>query len=159
MNEKNIVIVSAHPDDFEFGMGGTAALLKEKGYFLHLILCAGGQGGIKGASPEEAGKIREKEQKAACALLDAELYQLKERDNELFAGREICEKTADIIKKIDPVAVFTQWPINVRDHSASYEIVQKALHMADIYYTNSSGKKRPLANFDSYFLFNDIMND
>ncbi len=31
--------------------------------------------------------------------------------------------------------------------------------MADIHYTNSSGQKRPLASFDSYFLFNDIIND
>lgn len=31
--------------------------------------------------------------------------------------------------------------------------------IADIHYTNSSSKKRPLASFDSYILFNDIMND
>lgn len=31
--------------------------------------------------------------------------------------------------------------------------------MADIHYTNLSGRKRPLASFDSYFLFNDILND
>lgn len=31
--------------------------------------------------------------------------------------------------------------------------------MADIHYTNSNGRKRPLASFESYFLFNDIMND
>ena len=31
--------------------------------------------------------------------------------------------------------------------------------MADIHYGNVNSQKRPLASFDSYFLFNDIMND
>ena len=31
--------------------------------------------------------------------------------------------------------------------------------MTDIHYSNASGRKRLLASFDSYFLFNDIMND
>ncbi len=31
--------------------------------------------------------------------------------------------------------------------------------MSDIHYMNSSGRKRMLASFDSYFLFNDIIND
>ncbi len=131
----NVVLVAAHPDDVAYGCGGTALLLRDKGYKLHLIALTSGQRGIKGKSPDEAQEIREAEQRSACEMLGAELHLMREMDGELYAGREICEKVGALLKTIDPLAVFSLWPINVRDHSASAEIVQKALYFADMYYT------------------------
>ncbi len=52
-------------------------------------------------------------------------------DGEVFAGREICERVSAMVRQIQPVAVFTIWPIDRHpDHSATSEIAKKACHLA-----------------------------
>ena len=134
-NARTIACIAAHPDDIEFGLGGALFLLKDKGYDLHFIVLTSGQKGIKGMSPDQALAVREKEQRAACDMLGAELTFMREMDGQLFAGPEVCRKTGEVLKEIEPVAVFTFWPINVPDHSAAFHIAQRALYFADAYYT------------------------
>lgn len=132
---KSIACIAAHPDDIEFAMGGTVILLREQGYSLHYIVLTSGQAGIKGKVPDDACEIRESEQMAAADAAGAEVTFYRQMDGELFAGRELCSKVGEELKKIDPAAVFAFWPLNVPDHSAAYEVAQKACHCADIYYT------------------------
>lgn len=130
----NILFVEAHPDDIVHGMGGTAWKLKND-YDLHLVCLTRGQRGIKGKTPDEAAAIRTKEEKAACELLGAEVTFMDQMDGELFAGRELCERVAEIVRRLEPLAVFTLWPINVPDHTAACEVATKALHLADAFFT------------------------
>ncbi len=132
---KAVACIAAHPDDIEFGMGGTAVLLNEQGYSLYYIVLTSGQKGIRGLGPEEARNIREAEQTAAAEKLDAEVLFCRQMDGELFAGRELCERVGKKLKDINPAAVFAFWPLNVKDHAASYEVAQKALNIADLYFT------------------------
>jgi LmbE family N-acetylglucosaminyl deacetylase len=94
-SKPSIVFVVAHPDDLAIIMGGTALLLKDR-YQLH-VLCASkgergypwkGVGRLKPINPEIA-TIRAKEEKAACAMLGANLTFLGQIDGEIFAGREV----------------------------------------------------------------------
>ncbi|MFW5870548.1 MAG: PIG-L deacetylase family protein, partial [Candidatus Sumerlaeota bacterium] len=130
----NILCIEAHPDDIVHGMGGTAWKLKDD-YKLHILCLTRGQRGIKGKSAEEAAAIRMPEEQAACELLGGECIFFDEMDGELFAGRELCERVADIIRELKPVAVFSLWPINVADHAAACEVATKAMHLADVFYT------------------------
>ncbi len=132
-SKRNIVITAAHPDD-TVAMGGTALLLKDR-YKLHVLCMTRGERGIKGKTMEETAAIREEEERAACRLLDADVTFMGEIDQEVFAGRAICERTAAILKELDPLAVFTLWPLNVPDHAAVYQITMQALHMADLFFT------------------------
>ena len=128
----NIVIIVAHPDDVSNSMGGTALLLKDK-YALHVLCATRGERGIRGKSYDEAGAIREKEEAAACKLLDASLTFLDRINGQLFADREICQRVADLLKDLRPVAVFTLWPLNRHeDHTTVYEITIKALGLAGL---------------------------
>jgi LmbE family N-acetylglucosaminyl deacetylase len=132
---RSVVFVVAHPDDLAFGMGGTAWLLKDK-YKLHVLCLTKGERGLKGQSHSETAAIREKEEAAACALLGAELTFLGQMDGEIYAHPEICQRVAEILKELDPVAVFSLWPINVPDHAATGQIASKAMNLAGIYFTS-----------------------
>ena len=130
---KTVVIIVAHPDDTAVGLGGTALLLAEAGYRVHSICATRGELGLAGKDPGETGKMREKEERASCALIPAEPHFLDMIDQDVYASREVCAKVAGLLKEIKPSAVFTIWPIdNHVDHSAVGEITMKAVRMSGI---------------------------
>ena len=96
--KKNIVFIIAHPDDLSHSMGGTAFLLKKE-FDLHVFCLTKGEYGIKGKTPAEAGAIREKEEAAACDILEAKLTFLGQIDAHTYADKEICEKERKKKKK------------------------------------------------------------
>ena len=124
-----IALVVAHPDDVAFCMGGTALLLKDR-YRLHVLCASKGERGLSRDPRASTARIREKEEAAACARLGAELTFLGETDGEIFAGRAVCTRVAGILKRLDPAALFTLWPVDVPDHVAASGIGTKALRMA-----------------------------
>lgn len=130
----NIAFIIAHPDDLSHSMGGTAYLLKSE-YQLHVFCLTKGEYGIKGKTPAEAAAIREKEEAAACKIINAKLTFLNQIDAHTYADKEICEKVADYLKELQPVAVFTLWPINEHpDHVVVHNISVKALMLAGLYH-------------------------
>lgn len=132
INKPVIAFIVAHPDDVAHAMGGTAWLLKQK-YKLHVFCATRGEYGIQGLPPEDAGRIREKEEAAACALLDADLMFLDQLDAHLCAGEELCRRVSVELKRLRPKAVFTLWPVNRHiDHVAAHFIAVRAIHMAGI---------------------------
>lgn len=130
----NALFVAAHPDDIEYGCGGTALLLAEN-YDLHFVVLTSGQRGIRGTGPDEAAAIREKEQTTAAEMMGAQLTLMRQMDGALYAGRTLCEEVGRLVADIRPAVTFALWPLTVADHSAAYEVAQKALHFADMYYT------------------------
>ena len=62
-----ILVVNAHPDDADFGTGGTVAQWTAKGIEVTYVCCTNGdQGGEESDVPlEEMAKVRQKEQRAA----------------------------------------------------------------------------------------------
>lgn len=132
MTEKrNIAVVYAHPDDIAHSMGGTAYLLKDK-YQLNLICLTKGEHGIAGKTPSEAAAIREQEEYAAAGLMGATVVFPGLIDGSVFAGKEICEKIAGQLKALNPVALFTLWPVNIPDHFMAYAIALKAMQLAGL---------------------------
>lgn len=130
---KNIVFVVAHPDDMAYGMGGTAWLLKEK-YNLHILCATRGERGLPGVcTKQETALIRETEERRASGdLLGAKITFLDRVDREVFADKKTSEKVAAILTELQPVALFTIWPVDAHpDHSAVSEIAKKAIFLAD----------------------------
>ncbi len=132
--KENIVFLMAHPDDVAIQIGGTAMVLKEK-YNLHVLCVSKGERGIKGKTYIEAAAIREKEEAAACKIMSAKLTFLNQIDGEIFAGREACEKTAELLKELKPVALFTHWPMEKADHAATFHLAWQALQISNLYWT------------------------
>lgn len=92
----NILAIGAHPDDIEFGCGGTLIKYALKGHDVHLlILTDGGRGG----DPAE----RRREQEAAAKLLGAQrLLWGGYHDTELPLDRDLIQKLEATLKIIRP---------------------------------------------------------
>src|SRR5215468_6552828 len=68
------MVVTAHPDDSEFGAGGTVAkLVREGKEVTYCILTNGNKGsGDRSMTPERLARIREEEQRNAARVLGVE---------------------------------------------------------------------------------------
>jgi LmbE family N-acetylglucosaminyl deacetylase len=85
----NIVVVSAHPDDMEIGMGGTAASLVDAGHSLTSVVLTDGRRSPNpfALNPEALARLRKEEAKKAAAVLGiqnvwfADLPDLKSDQN------------------------------------------------------------------------------
>lgn len=65
------LVVFAHPDDAEFMCGGTVAKWARAGCEVHYVVCTDGSAGSNdpGARREDVAPVREREQRAAAAVL------------------------------------------------------------------------------------------
>lgn len=64
--------VVAHPDDLEFGMSAAIARWTAQGKKIAYCLATSGEAGIDGIPPEEAGPLREREERAAALAVGVE---------------------------------------------------------------------------------------
>ncbi len=107
----NILAVGAHPDDIEFGCGGTLIKFAEKGHKIFmLIMTFGEQGGKAG--------IRQKEQEDAGKLIGVHgIFWGKYKDTFLAGGRELIGKIEDVIAEVRPAFIFCSFPDDThQDH-------------------------------------------
>lgn len=67
----DVLVVAAHPDDAEFGSGGTVARWVQDGKQVAYVVCTSGEKGTtdRTVKPEKLAEVREQEQKAAAQVL------------------------------------------------------------------------------------------
>jgi LmbE family N-acetylglucosaminyl deacetylase len=115
-----IVCIGGHPDDPESGCGGTLAKFSNKGYSVSIIYLTSGEAGIEGVSHKEAAKIRTKEAKAACAIINAKPIFAGQIDGATIVNNEWVEKLHRLLLIEKPDVVFTHWPIDShKDHQVA----------------------------------------
>jgi LmbE family N-acetylglucosaminyl deacetylase len=110
----NILAVGAHPDDIEFGCGGTLLKYSMSGHHIFpLVLTKGSVGG----DPE----VRSTEQRDAASYLGAkEVFWGGFKDTELIDSRETILKIEEIIHKVSPDVIFLNYYDDVhQDHRAA----------------------------------------
>jgi LmbE family N-acetylglucosaminyl deacetylase len=92
----NILAIGAHPDDIEFGCGGTLIKYAQKGHGVHLlVLTDGGRGG--------QGTERRREQETAARLLGAQqLFWGEYPDTEVVLDRDLIQKVEAVLHRIRP---------------------------------------------------------
>jgi LmbE family N-acetylglucosaminyl deacetylase len=117
---KRALVVAAHPDDAEFGCGGTAALWSKEGWEFYQLVCTDGSKGSNdpSMSPEELVPLRREEQRAAARREGVkDVFFLDYHDGELTYSRDLLGDVVRHIRRIKPFAVFTHDPeaIIVRD--------------------------------------------
>jgi LmbE family N-acetylglucosaminyl deacetylase len=125
------MVITAHPDDAEFGPAATAALWIEQGSEGWLVCCTSGdQGGEDfAADPLELALLREEEQRAAAAVVGyAGVSFLNQPDGALandlplreLLVREIRSFKPDAILATDPETLFYgDGGVNHTDHRAA----------------------------------------
>jgi LmbE family N-acetylglucosaminyl deacetylase len=103
-----VLIVSCHPDDMEFMMGGTALLLKDKGCTIHHINVANGSAGSTELRPEEIAAARRQEAIASSKLLGSIFHESLVEDLEVFYEQDLIRTITGLVRQVKPDIVLTQ---------------------------------------------------
>ena len=110
---KRILVVMAHPDDCDFGSGGTIAQWTARGIEVsYCIITNGDQGGEESGIPlEEMATVRQKEQRdAGLALGVTEIRFLNHRDGWLIPTIELRKEIVREIRRAKPDRMVIQSP-------------------------------------------------
>jgi LmbE family N-acetylglucosaminyl deacetylase len=90
--------VVAHPDDLEYSATCAVARWTDQGKGVAYLLVSRGEAGIAGMSPDEAGPLREAEQRVAAGLVGvSEVRFLDHRDGKLEYSLDL---RRDIVREI-----------------------------------------------------------
>lgn len=111
--ERRALVIGAHPDDNEFGAGGTVAKLAAQGYEITFIIATNGNKGSHDPemSPYQLSATREIEQRAAAAALGVQqVIFLRNNDGELEPTPALRAEIALYIRHFKPHLVFTHDP-------------------------------------------------
>jgi len=129
----DVLFFSAHPDDVEFGMGGTYLKTARKYKAIHVILTRG-EAGTHG-TPEK--RVKEAVEAGKHAGADVEFLDF--RDNHVEDNVENAKKLAGVIRKYKPKIIFSPYHsitgshtdgIAHPDHVALGKLVLKAARFA-----------------------------
>jgi LmbE family N-acetylglucosaminyl deacetylase len=110
---KRVMAIFAHPDDVDFGCSGTLSLWADQGVHVTYCLLTSGNKGTHDPkmSPARLERIREKEQRAAGAVVGArEFVFLRHGDGELEVSMRLRGEVCRAIRAHKPDVVFTQDP-------------------------------------------------
>jgi LmbE family N-acetylglucosaminyl deacetylase len=130
----DMMVVTPHPDDAEFGVAGTVARWTREGKNVIYVVCTNGDKGtsdINMKSPELA-IIREREQLAAADLLRvSEVIFLRHSDQGLEDTPEFRKELVRLIRKYRPEVVVTASPYRRyywhRDHRITGQVTLDAV--------------------------------
>ena len=100
MKKMNILAIGAHPDDIEFGCGGTLIKYAEKGHRLFLMVMT--EGGLGAPA-----STRSQEQLVSKTILGAEdVFWGGYEDTLLMADQTMISKIEDVISEVKPDFIF-----------------------------------------------------
>ncbi len=129
-----MMVVTPHPDDAEFGIAGTAARLIREGKDVIYVVCTNGDKGSSDINmkPEELTRIREQEQLAAAKLIGVrEVIFLHYQDQTLEDTPEFRKEIVRLIRMYQPETVVTVDPyrryIWHRDHRITGQVTLDAI--------------------------------
>ena len=98
-----ILAIGSHPDDIEFGCGGTLIKYTRGGHDLRLLVLTAGGGGGDAA-------LRRQEQEAAAAILGAkEVFWGEYRDTEIPVNQTLIQKIEDVVRSVAPDFIFVHY--------------------------------------------------
>jgi LmbE family N-acetylglucosaminyl deacetylase len=112
-DQKRALVIGAHPDDNEFGAGGTTAKLTAQGWEITFIIVTNGNKGSHdpGVSPFQLSEMREAEQRAAAEVLGVkQVIFLRNNDGELEPTPALRSEIAFYIRHFKPHTVYTHDP-------------------------------------------------
>jgi LmbE family N-acetylglucosaminyl deacetylase len=110
---ERILVITAHPDDVDFGAGGTVARWTDAGIAVsYCIITDGDAGGFDPAVPRsEIPSIRRAEQEAAASVLGVDdLHWLGYPDGRLEVTLDLRRDLSRVIRQVRPQRVVCQSP-------------------------------------------------
>jgi LmbE family N-acetylglucosaminyl deacetylase len=134
-----VLVVTAHPDDVDFGAAGTVATLVARGAMVtYCIVTDGDAGGFDPSVPRaDIPGIRRAEQVAAAAVVGVtDVRFLGYRDGELTVSHDLRRDITRVIRQVQPERVLTMSPVrnwdrigaSHPDHMAAAEATVQAIY-------------------------------
>jgi LmbE family N-acetylglucosaminyl deacetylase len=107
-----VLVVTAHPDDVDFGAGGTVASWTQAGIEVAYCICTSGDaGGFDDTPRDEMAPLREAEQRAAAKELGvSDVCFLGYPDGRLTSTLELRRDISRQIRRVRPDRVLTASP-------------------------------------------------
>ncbi len=118
LQPKVVLGIAAHPDDLDFGAGGTLAAFAKQGAKVHYLqITDGGKGSADpSVTTDEIVKTRQQEQLAACEAIGGTGVQfLRHPDGELEVTLALKEEIVRVIRTLKPDVVITTDPTVIYD--------------------------------------------
>ena len=132
--QAQVMVVTPHPDDAEFGVAGTVARWTGEGKDIIYVVCTNGDKGTSDTNvkPDELARIREQEQLAAAKLLGVrEVIFLRHADQSLEDTPEFRKEIVRLIRRYRPEIVVTADPYRRylwhRDHRITGQVTLDAI--------------------------------
>jgi LmbE family N-acetylglucosaminyl deacetylase len=99
----NVLAIGAHPDDIEYGCGGTLTAYAQRGHNVYLFVATdGGHGGDPG--------VRRSEQADSTLVIGAkEVFWGGYEDTEIPLNRELIVRLEAVIKAVSPQMIFVNY--------------------------------------------------
>ena len=106
---RTALVVTAHPDDVDFGAAGTVAAWTAAGITVHYCVCTSGE--ASGDGTPDMAALREAEQTAAAQQVGVgDLTFLKYPDGAVVPSLELRRDISRVIRKVRPDRVLTWSP-------------------------------------------------
>src|SRR5215472_17128245 len=108
-----VMVIGAHPDDIEFGAGGTSALWAKQGKkIVWVIMTDGAEGSeVPALIDTELMLTREQEQRMACEILGVQAVEfLRFPDGHLTNSEAARRAIVRLVRKYRPRVVLTHDP-------------------------------------------------
>jgi LmbE family N-acetylglucosaminyl deacetylase len=119
--------VAAHPDDIEFMMGGTMALLGRAGWQLHSMNIANGSCGTDAMDRESIVRVRTAEARTAAEALGAQFHPPLVDDIEVLYDLGLIRKLAAIVRQVRPAILLLPSPQDyMEDHMNASRVMVTA---------------------------------
>jgi LmbE family N-acetylglucosaminyl deacetylase len=118
-----VMVITAHPDDAEFGAAGTVAKLVREGREVTYVIATNGNkgSGDHTMTPERLAGIREEEQRNAAGVLGVErVVFLGYEDGELEDTRAFRRDVTRAMRQWRPYLIVTQSPNRTRNLYGSH---------------------------------------
>ena len=134
VKQAQVMVVTPHPDDAEFGVAGTVVKWVREGRNVVYVVCTSGDKGTSDINmkPAKLAKIREQEQLAAARVLGvSEVVFLRHPDQSLEDTPEFRKEIVRLIRMYRPETVVTADPYRRyvwhRDHRIVGRVTMDAI--------------------------------
>lgn len=109
---RRVLVITAHPDDVDFGSAGTVASWTSRGVEVAYCVCTSGEAGSVEDTPRaEVPRLRQEEQRAAAKAVGVtDVTFLDYRDGEVTVHLRLRRDITEIIRTVRPDLVVTHSP-------------------------------------------------